>query len=60
MSRAWVAFARSGDPNHAGLPHWEPFTSAERSTMMLNTACRLDRDPYHNERVAIAAAIGTR
>ena len=27
MSRAWVAFARSGDPNHAGLPRWEPFTA---------------------------------
>jgi hypothetical protein len=27
---------------------------------MLNTACRLERDPYHDERVAIAAAIGTR
>jgi len=60
MSRAWVAFARSGDPNHAGLPRWEPFTATERSTMMLNTACRLDRDPYHDERLAMAAAIGAR
>ena len=26
MSRAWVAFARGGDPNHAALRRWEPFT----------------------------------
>src|SRR6185295_18268808 len=43
MSRAWVAFARGGDPSHAGLPRWEPFTASERSTMMLNTTCRLVR-----------------
>jgi para-nitrobenzyl esterase len=60
MSRAWVAFARGGDPIHAGLPRWEPFTASERSTMMLNTECRLTRDPYRDERVAIAAAIGAR
>jgi para-nitrobenzyl esterase len=60
MSRAWVAFARSGDPNHAGLPRWEPFSVTERSTMMLNAECRLAHDPYHDERVALAAAIGAR
>jgi para-nitrobenzyl esterase len=54
MSRAWVAFARGGDPNHAGLPTWEPFTAGARSTMMLNTECRLARDPYREERLAIA------
>ena len=26
--RAWVAFARSGDPNHDALPRWKPFTRA--------------------------------
>jgi para-nitrobenzyl esterase len=60
MSRAWVAFARGGDPSHAGLPHWEPFTATGRSTMMLNTECRLVGDPYRDERVAIAAAMASR
>jgi para-nitrobenzyl esterase len=60
MSRAWVAFARGGDPSHAGLPRWEPFTASERSTMMLNTECRLAHDPYRDERVAIAAAMASR
>ena len=31
MSEAWLAFARSGDPNHAALPAWKPYT-AERAT----------------------------
>ena len=60
MSRAWVAFARSGDPNHAGLPRWEPFTADRRATMMLNTECRLVRDPYGDERRALAASIAAR
>jgi para-nitrobenzyl esterase len=53
MSRAWVAFARGGDPNHAGLPRWEPFTADRRATMMLNTDCRLAHDPFREERLAI-------
>src|SRR4051812_17037142 len=57
MSGAWVAFARGGDPNHAGLPRWEPFTASDRATMMLDHECRLARDPHADERLAIAAAI---
>jgi para-nitrobenzyl esterase len=60
MSRAWVAFARGGDPNHAGLPRWEPFTAGPRATMMLNTECRAVRDPYRDERLALAAATAGR
>ncbi|MFJ9821878.1 carboxylesterase/lipase family protein [Streptomyces sp. NPDC101151] len=33
MHRAWIAFARTGDPNHAGLPAWEPYRSQARTTM---------------------------
>ncbi len=56
MSHAWVGFARTGDPNHPGLPRWEPFTANERATMMLSGECRLARDPYRDERLAMAAA----
>ena len=37
MSAAWVAFARTGNPNHAGLPVvWVPFDTTRRATMIFN------------------------
>jgi para-nitrobenzyl esterase len=36
MSEAWLAFARSGDPNHAGLAEWPPYEVPERATMIFN------------------------
>ena len=60
ISSAWVAFARGGDPNHAGLPQWEPFTAGRRATMMFNTECQSVDDPYRAERDALATGTGTR
>ena len=54
MSGAWVAFARTGDPNHKGLPRWEPFTSVQRQTMMFGRDTRPAADPYRAERLAVA------
>lgn len=45
MSEAWIAFARSGNPNHPGIPHWPAYTSAERATMMFDKECRVEYDP---------------
>jgi para-nitrobenzyl esterase len=39
MSDAWVAFARSGDPNGKDLPHWNPFTDEKRTTMIFDDVC---------------------
>jgi para-nitrobenzyl esterase len=33
MSKAWMAFARSGDPNHAGMPRWARYDLLRRETM---------------------------
>jgi para-nitrobenzyl esterase len=45
VARAWVSFARHGDPNHPGLPKWSPYTAAERATMVFDTHCEVRNDP---------------
>ena len=44
-SEAWIAFARSGDPNHAGLPNWPVYDSDRRATMVFNNTCEVISDP---------------
>jgi para-nitrobenzyl esterase len=60
MSGAWVAFARTGDPNHSLLPKWEPFVATSRQTMMFGHECRSRSDPYREERLAVAQALRDR
>ncbi len=46
MSDAWLAFARTGDPNHAGLPDWPTFDLDRRATMYLDRPeCVVHDDP---------------
>jgi para-nitrobenzyl esterase len=37
MNRAWAAFARTGDPNHDGMPRWRPYETARRETMRFDS-----------------------
>jgi para-nitrobenzyl esterase len=55
MSAAWAAFARSGNPNHKGLPTWPKFNPADRATMIFNNECKVVKDPNGEERKALAA-----
>lgn len=55
MGRAWVAFARTGNPNHTGLPNWQPFNADRRATMIFNSECKAVNDPYREERLAVSA-----
>jgi para-nitrobenzyl esterase len=45
VNAAWVAFAKTGDPNTAGLPHWEPYTIDARAVMFLDNQSTLVKDP---------------
>jgi para-nitrobenzyl esterase len=50
MSAAWAAFARTGNPNHKGLPTWPKFDTATRATMILANECKVVNDPNGAER----------
>ena len=37
MADAWVSFARTGDPNHAGMPAWDKVSASGCPTMIFGT-----------------------
>jgi para-nitrobenzyl esterase len=51
MSRAWLAFARGGNPNHGGIPDWPAYSAERRPTMIFDDRCRVENDPYRAERL---------
>ncbi|PKB79229.1 MAG: hypothetical protein BZY88_14250 [SAR202 cluster bacterium Io17-Chloro-G9] len=51
MSSAWMAFGRSaGDPNVDGLAKWPTYSPERRETMIFDTECRVEADPFGDER----------
>jgi para-nitrobenzyl esterase len=44
-SNTVLAFARTGDPNGAGLPHWPPYSTDLREVMILDTESKIRNDP---------------
>jgi para-nitrobenzyl esterase len=59
MSSAWVAFARTGNPNHPTLPDvWVPYDNTRRATMVFNDKCVLLNDPYGAEQRLLRSLVG--
>jgi para-nitrobenzyl esterase len=55
VSGTWAEFARTGNPNHAGLPHWPVYETSARATMIFNDECMVVNDPGKDERVAMTS-----
>lgn len=51
LSAAFLAFGRTGDPNHAGLPSWPRYELPQRPTMIFERPPRVENDPRAAERM---------
>jgi para-nitrobenzyl esterase len=51
VSDTWIAFARNGSPNNPTIPAWPAYTATDRATMILDTDCRVVRDPDRDARL---------
>lgn len=54
MQDSFVAFARTGDPNHAGLAHWPKYTLGGRATMIFDARSHVETDPRRWQRELFA------
>jgi para-nitrobenzyl esterase len=54
VSGAWLAFARTANPSHPGIPRWPAYNANERSTMHMNNEWTVINDPDREERLALA------
>ena len=53
-----IAFARTGEPNGAGLPHWPRYDSASRRTLVLDDNPRVEADLNREERELWEGVLG--
>ena len=47
---AWIAFAKSGDPNHSRLPAWPAYRADSRATVVFDETTLVEDDPMAEER----------
>jgi para-nitrobenzyl esterase len=56
ISEGWIHFARTGNPNHPGIPHWSEFASDSVPTMIFDNKCDAVNNPDGGEQASIAEA----
>lgn len=49
VSGAWIHFARTGNPNHSGLPNWPAFTADSGATMIFDNTSAVVNHPDREE-----------
>jgi len=57
VSSAWIAFAKTGNPNTPKLPQWPAFNPKDRPTMVFNNESKVENDPLREQRVAMFNAM---
>lgn len=53
IADTWIAFARTGNPNHAGIPQWAPYSSKSVPTIIFDNMVRVERDIDKTELASI-------
>ena len=56
MADAFIALARTGDPNGASVPTWRTYDLERRATMIFDREVRMEDDPRRAERLLFAVA----
>jgi para-nitrobenzyl esterase len=54
MAPAWLAFAKTGNPNHGGVPAWPAYDAKTRATMLFNLESKIANDPNAEVRKILA------
>lgn len=53
VADAWIAFARSGNPNHAGMQEWHPYSASTAPTMVFDDNVAEALDPDRDEQASV-------
>jgi len=52
MMDSWIAFAKTGDPNHDEIEEWSKYEKNSRKTMILGKETGSEDKPMEEQRIA--------